>query len=121
MGVPIFNIILGFFTGLYVGWKIVKPEDPVRTVLLTILIYSVVTSLVTFLLMAVLWLPAIRMLWDPAADIENFGTPMILYEPVASFIGWIWLMVVISPFLQMLMGVFGGLVGTAFLGEKKTA
>jgi len=30
-----------------------------------------------------------------------------LYEPAASFIGWLVLMIVISPFLQLLMTLFG--------------
>ena len=32
---------------------------------------------------------------------------MILYEPLASFIGWQVLMVLISPFLQLLTTLFG--------------
>ena len=47
------------------------------------------------------------MLFDPAADLANFGIPLILYEPTASFIGWLVLMIVISPFLQFLMMLFG--------------
>ena len=33
--------------------------------------------------------------------------PLILYEPLASFIAWLVLMIVISPFLQFLMTLFG--------------
>ena len=47
------------------------------------------------------------MLFDPAANLANLGAPLILYEPVASFIGWLVLMIVISPFLQLLMTLFG--------------
>lgn len=32
---------------------------------------------------------------------------MILYEPQISFIGWLGLMIVVSPFLQLLLTVFG--------------
>jgi hypothetical protein len=47
------------------------------------------------------------MLFDRAADLANFGIPMILYEPRASFIGWLLLMIFVSPFLQFLMTLFG--------------
>jgi len=39
--------------------------------------------------------------------LANFGIPLILYEPRASFIVWLILMIVISPFLQFLMTLFG--------------
>ncbi len=47
------------------------------------------------------------MLSDPAADLANFGIPPILYEPRASFIGWLVLMIAISPVLQLLMSLLG--------------
>jgi len=57
--------------------------------------------------MALLWGHFVTMLFDPAANLANFGMPMILFEPQASFIGWLALMIVISPFLQFLMTLFG--------------
>jgi hypothetical protein len=33
---------------------------------------------------------------------------MNLYEPEASFIGWMLLMIIISPFLQLITSVFSG-------------
>jgi hypothetical protein len=56
--------------------------------------------------MAVLWGPVTTMLFDPAADLANFGIPMILYEPLPSFIAWLVLMIFISPFLQLLTTLF---------------
>jgi hypothetical protein len=50
------------------------------------------------------------MIWDPKADLANFGIPLILYDPKMSFIGWLILMIVISPFLQLMSAVF-----TAFI------
>ncbi len=47
------------------------------------------------------------MLFDPSADLANFGIPLILFDPTASFVGWLALMIVISPFLQFLMTLFG--------------
>jgi len=39
---------------------------------------------------------------------------MILYEPKASFIAWLVLMIFISPFLQLLATVFGGYMALVF-------
>jgi hypothetical protein len=47
------------------------------------------------------------LLFDPSADLVETGIPMILYEPKASLIGWLVLMIVLSPFLQFLMALFG--------------
>lgn len=116
MGVPIFCILLGF----PVGWIIVRyisvTTTSVPQALWKVLKYSLLSSAITMLFMLVLWGPAIRLLFDPRSDIANFGIPMILYEPLASFIGWIVLMVLISPFLQLLMSIFGAYL--AFLGWK---
>ena len=46
------------------------------------------------------------MLGDPTADFANFGIPMILYDPKISFVGWLILMIFISPFLQLLTTLF---------------
>jgi hypothetical protein len=57
--------------------------------------------------MVAIWGPTISMLFDPGRDLANTEVPMILYEPRASFIGWIVLMIVISPALQLLTTLFG--------------
>jgi hypothetical protein len=66
----------------------------------------VATSAVTFALMAIIWGSVTPMLFDPAADFANFGIPLILYDPKVSFIGWLILMIFISPFLQLLTTLF---------------
>ena len=80
---------------------------PVRQVLGLVLRWAALTSAFTLVLMAILWGRMVGMLFDPAADLANFGIPLILYKPVASFIGWLVLMIFISPFLQFLMTLFG--------------
>lgn len=55
----------------------------------------------TFFLMLVIWDRISRMLFDPSTDIANFGIPLILYEPRASLIGWMGVIVVRSPILQI--------------------
>jgi hypothetical protein len=121
MGVPIFPILFGFAVGwllpawllptrllsarLWSAWP-ASSADSMRQLLVRILRWSAASAAWTFLQMAVIWLWAVSMLFDSGVDIAQFGEPMILYEPVPSFIGWIVLMVFISPFLQLLTTVF---------------
>jgi hypothetical protein len=118
MGVPFFNVLLG----LPVGWWLVQrldiPGVGVRGLLGKLLGWAAATAGVSVLAMLIIWMPAILMLFDPAADLANFGIPLILFEPKASFIGWLVLMIVISPFLQMLMTLFAAQVT---LWRKKPA
>lgn len=126
MGVPIFPILFGFAVGwLLPAWLLptrllsarllsarpwsawpASSADSMRQLLVRILRWSAASAAWTFLQMAVIWLWAVSMLFDSGVDIAQFGEPMILYEPVPSFIGWIVLMVFISPFLQLLTTVF---------------
>jgi hypothetical protein len=107
MGVPIFCILFGFLVGWYVVKNITATTTQVREVFRKVLLYAAVTAAVTLVGMAAIWGPTISILFDPGRDIANFGVPMILYEPKASFIGWIVLMIVISPALQLLTTLFG--------------
>ena len=107
MGVPIFCILFGLPVGWYIARKItIRPFDT-RRMLSKMLLGAALTSAFTSVGMALLWGRCIVMLFDPTADLANFGIPLILYEPLASFIGWFVLMIVISPFLQFLMTLFG--------------
>jgi hypothetical protein len=56
----------------------------------------------TLVVMVAIWGRSVAMFFDPASDFENFGIPLILYSPKASFIGWLALMMLISPLLQVL-------------------
>jgi hypothetical protein len=107
MGVPIFCILFGFVVGGYIVRNITATTAQVRPVLTKVLLYAGVTSAYTFLVMAVIWGRCAPMLFDAGADFANFGIPLILYDPKISFIGWLVLMIAISPFLQLLATVFG--------------
>ncbi|MCX6829581.1 MAG: hypothetical protein NT002_09915 [candidate division Zixibacteria bacterium] len=107
MGVPIFAILLGFpvgwFLPAFLGIRSPYTSGDLRAVLRA----AALTSGVTLLITALIWLPALRVLGGPPAKIANFGIPLILYQPLPSFIAWIVLMVIISPILQMLTTLLG--------------
>ena len=107
MGVPIFCILFGFIVGWYIVRRVTLQEENQKKILKKSLKYAVTTSLFTFVVMAVLWGPTIKLLFNPGYDFKNFGIPLILYDPKISFIGWLVLMIFISPFLQLLSTIFG--------------
>jgi hypothetical protein len=106
MGVPIFAILFGFVVGWVLPRWLAGSASSMRQLLSRILRWAAASAAWTFLQMAVIWVRTVPMLFDPSVDIAQFGHPMILYEPVPSFIGWIVLMVLVSPFLQLLTTVF---------------
>jgi len=106
MGVPIFCIGFGFLVGWYIARRVTATTAKVKDALQTVLLYAIATSAFTLLVMGVIWGPTIPMLFDPDADLANFGIPMILYDPKLSFVGWVVLMILISPFLQLLTTLF---------------
>jgi hypothetical protein len=107
MGVPIFCILFGFLAGWYIVKNITATTSSIPQVFRSVLKYATIMAAVTMLGMILIWGPTIPMLFQPGRDLANTGVPMILYEPRASFIGWIVLMIVISPALQLLTTLFG--------------
>jgi hypothetical protein len=106
MGVPIFCILFGFPVGWYIAGRLITTAESVKELFEKAFIYAVITSVFTLVVMALMWGPTIAMLFDPHADFENFGIPLILYDPKISFVGWLVLMIFISPFLQLLTTIF---------------
>jgi hypothetical protein len=107
MGVPIFCILLALPVGWVIARRIATRPFDSSQMLRRMLVGASLTSAFTFAGMALLWVPWAAMLFDPAADLAKLGAPLILYEPRASFIGWLALMIFVSPFLQFLMTLFG--------------
>lgn len=108
MGVPVFSILFGFLVGWYIiRWMLIITSDE-KVILYRLMRYSWVTAMVTFIGMAIIWGWSIPMLFKSKEEIANFGLPLILYDPRASLIGWLILMIVISPFLQLLTTIFAG-------------
>ena len=110
MGVPFFTILLGLPVGWWLARRLAEKPQTLHSLLGDLLKYAALTAGFSLLVLAVIWLPSLTWLFNPARDLANYGMPLILFEPLASFIGWQVLMVVISPFLQLLMTVFGAVV-----------
>ena len=103
MGLPILNILAAFIIGWYF------PAAPGANGIGRLragLHLSAAAAIVTSIIMFAIWSPEIAKALDPAFDYTSFGIPQILYTPIASFIGWMVLMIFISPFLQMLASLF---------------
>lgn len=118
MGVPIFCILSGFPSGWYITQRVSVSTGQLYHKYYEIFKYSLFASIFTFILMLVVWGRTIPMLFDPSSDFQNFGHPYILYDPKMSFIGWSILMIIISPFLQLLATIFGAYI-TLIRNEKK--
>lgn len=107
MGVPILCILIGFPLGWIVTEKMLTSTKRPGVIHEKILKMSFLMSAFTFLLMVAIWGVVAPKLFDPSFDPANFGHPFILYDPTTSLIGWLVLMIVISPFLQLLTTIFG--------------
>ena len=110
MGIPFFCILFGFPVGWYLAKRLKLSWANLKDILTITLKYAFYTSLFSFILMLIVWGPISTMFLDPNANFANFGIPLILYDPKISFIGWIILMIFISPFLQLLTTVFASQV-----------
>ena len=110
MGVPILNILFGFIIGWYAVKRACLLYEDLDKRLSKVFIYSIFCSGITLILMIGIWGSAIPMLFDPLSDFKNFGHPMILYDPKLSFIGWQVLMIIISPFLQLMTSIFSAFI-----------
>jgi len=118
MGVPIFCILLGFPLGWYITNRVSASTIQPYQKYYKIFKYSLLAAIFTFILMLIVWVCAILINIDSSSDIQNFGHPYILFNPVSSFIGWLILMIFISPFLQLLTTIFAAFI-TLIRNERK--
>lgn len=118
MGVPVFCILLGFPLGWYITQRIYVSTEQLFQKYYEIIKFSLLAAIFTFILMLVVWGWTIPKFFDPSFDFQNFGLPNILYDPKISFIGWNILMIIISPFLQLLTTIFAAFI-TLIGNEKK--
>ena len=113
MGVPILNILSGFLIGWFAVLRAERLYNDLGQRMSRVLLYCSLCAVITLGVMLAIWAQTIPMVFAPLAELEDFGHPMILFEPRLSFIGWLVLMIIISPFLQLLTSVF-----SAFLAMR---
>ena len=118
MGVPIFCILLGFPSGWYIAKRVSVSTEPLYQKYYRIFKQSLFAAIFTFILMLAVWGWTMLKFFDPSFDFQNFGLPNFLYDPKISFIGWHILMIIISPFLQLLTTIFTAFL-TLFRDERK--
>jgi len=106
MGVPVFAILGGFGLGWYSARRRLRAHEATRSVLLGSLIEACLIAGLTFLQMAAIWGSQVGKIAEPGFESATWGIPLILYTSVASFWGWMALMIVISPVLQLLAWTF---------------
>ena len=119
MGVPIFNIVFGFLVGWYIARRISLNPNEMKDIFKELLLYSCITACVTLVGMILIWGWSVTILQASEEEIVNFGLPLILYTPRASLIGWLILMILISPFLQLLTTIFAGNLTLLSIYSKK--
>jgi len=107
MGVPFFCILMGIPLGWFLVLYVTASVSGTREVMLKVITYAAIAATITMVAMLILWLPLSKMLFDPGNDLSTAGVPLILYEPRASLIGWLGLMIMVSPVLQLLTTLFG--------------
>jgi len=120
MGIPMFCILFGFPLGWYIVKRVCISVECSYLMFYKILKLSFLASVFTFILMIVIWGRTIPMLFDPVSDFQNFGHPFILYDPKISFIGWLILMIFISPFLQLLTTIFASFLTLIRIEQKNS-
>ena len=113
MGVPILNILSGFLIGWFAALRAEKLYRYMGQRMSRVLLYCGICAAITLGVMLAIWAQTIPMAFAPLTELKNFGHPMILFEPRISFIGWLVLMIIISPFLQLLTSIF-----SAFLAMR---
>lgn len=117
MGVPVFAVLYGFG----VGWWLARrpapvaaiPVDPVQLRARSLLGSAGALAAVSFVVLLAVWGPTLGNAFDPTFDAAGWGLPLILYTSQASTIAWYALMLLVSPLLQALAVLAGGMAGLA--------
>lgn len=110
MGVPVLCIFLGFVVGWFIVVQLSKEDRDLHRLFCRTWKYSLLSVAVTFTIMLVIWGRMFLLLFHTNVDYANIGIPLILYDPKLSFIGWLILMIFISPGLQLLTTIFAAYI-----------
>lgn len=131
MGVPIFAVLFGlplgwYFGGVSIGTRRMRdqlrPSEVSRLPLLTLrrpVVQSAGVALATTLVLGVVWLPQLPSVFDTALSAHDWGIPLVLFGSQASKIGWMALMLVISPLLQFMAAVTGAVLRQVYAMRQR--
>lgn len=106
MGVPVFCILLGLAVGAMGARRAEYFLREVGPAMRRVVRYALVSSGITLVAMAVVWgrlIPACFGDVGPAC----YGIPLIFFDPKASLVGWLVLMIVVAPALQFVVTLAG--------------
>lgn len=114
MGVPVLAILFGFGVGWwFAGRPVATPaveDDPVRIRARGLLTAAAGLAAASLVVLLVVWGTSIGIAFDPDVEAAEWGIPLILYTSQASKIGWLLLMLLVSPALQFMAVVTGGVL-----------
>ena len=114
-----FNILFGFVVGWYLVHRLMRKGLELGEILRLTFRWGMLTAGFTCLMMLVLWVPLMGVLFQPGYDLIETGIPLILYDPLFSFIGWEVLMIALSPFFQFLTTLFSANVALIVQENKR--
>ncbi len=102
MGVPVFCILLGVPVGVIGARRAEYFLREIRAAMQRVVRYALLSSGITMVAMVVVWgrlIPACFGDVGPAC----YGIPLILFDPKASLVGWLVLMIIIAPLIQFVV------------------
>jgi hypothetical protein len=103
---PFFCIGFGLIMGWYITRRVVLRTNDFTLILHRIMHKAVVTSLLTFLLMVIIWGREIGMSPDPHASLTNFGFPLVFDITRVGYSNWFVVMIISAPLLQLMTTIF---------------
>ena len=109
-GTPVFCITFGFGVGWFAALRAEYFIPDMRRAMMRALRYAFLTSAVTVVLMAVVWGRLVPIILNPRVNPGALGLPLNLYDSRWSLVGWLMLMVLTGPAVQVLMTAFGSYI-----------
>lgn len=109
-GTPVFCIVFGFGVGWFAALRAEFFVPDLRGAMMRALRYAFLTSGVTMVLMATIWGKHVPHVLNPRVNPGAMGLPLNLYDSRLSLVGWLMLMVITGPAVQVLMTALGSYI-----------
>lgn len=102
MGVPVFCILLGLPVGAMGARRAEYFLREIGPAMQRVVRYALVSSGITMFVMLGVWGRLIPACFGDVGQ-ACYGIPLILFDPKASLVGWLVLMIIIAPFIQFVV------------------